>query len=280
MPIRRAVTGRSQDPRARFAEELRSCRRQYGKTLREVGREITWDHSHLGRMELGETLGGPEMVQDLDRLYRTNYLLILWELAQKDPSQFRARYRRYMAMEAEATGIQIYSPAIVPGLLQTPPYAEAVLRAGGLKGTELEAQVKARIGRQDLLAGSKPPKLRAIVSEAALRTPITHASEWREQLRALIDSSGPVDVSLQVVPLSTGPHVLANTYVDFLRLPSAVTVAWVETSHRGELVEETAAVEHLLLSYDRVRDQALSVAETHALITNLVEGVPCDSAST
>ena len=59
MPPRRVVTGRSQEPRQRFAEELR-----------------------LLRAQSGETLGGPEVVQALDQHYGTpGLLLTLWELA-------------------------------------------------------------------------------------------------------------------------------------------------------------------------------------------------------
>lgn len=280
MPIRRAVTGRSQDPRARFAEELRACRQRYGKTLREVGQEITWDHSHLGRMELGETLGGPEMVQDLDRLYGTDYLIILWELAQKDPSQFRARYRRYMQMEAETTGIQIYSPGVVPGLFQTEAYIRAVFTVGGLKSKELETQVKARLGRQDILTSASAPHVRVIISEVVLHTPIQDKQEWREQLLHLTKASEMENVSLHVLPLSRGLHALTNMDVHLLRLPDARTVAWVESGYSGQLVEETSATERLALSYDRLRDEALTAAESRELITNILEDVPCDPTTT
>ncbi|MBU7596295.1 helix-turn-helix domain-containing protein [Streptomyces sp. P38-E01] len=280
MPIRRAVTGRSQEPRARFAEELRSCRRRHGKTLREVGAAITWDHSHLGRMELGETLGGPEMVQDLDRLYGTDYLLILWEIAQKDPSQFRARYRRYMAMEAEATSIQIYSPAVVPGLLQVESYARALLSAGGLTGSSLETQVKARCERRHLLHAPNAPFLRVILSEAVLRTPTKDPAHWAQQLHHLLRTTELPNVSVQLLPLATGFHALTNMYVDFLRLPDARTVAWIESGYSGELVEETSPVERLVLSYDRLRDEALPVAESLKLIADLIKEPPCDPTST
>lgn len=279
MPIRRAVTGRSQEPRARFAEELRICRQAHGKTLREVGDAITWDFSHLGRMELGETLGGPEMVQDLDRLYGTDYLLILWEIAQKDPSQFRARYRRYMAMEAEATSIQIYSPAVVPGLLQTEPYVRALLTAGGLAGKPLDTQVKARVERQHVLRAPNAPHLRVILSEAVLRTPMKTSTDWRDQLRHLLKMSELPNVSMQVLPLAEGFHALTNMYVNLLRTPEARTVAWIESGYSGELVEETAAVERLALSYDRLRDQALTVNGSLTLITELLEELPCEPSS-
>lgn len=279
MPARRAVSGRSQEPRRRFTEELRELRHARGLSLREVAQEINWDHSYLGRMETGETLGSPEIVQALDAFYGTRQMLILWELAQRDPSQFRARYQRYMSMEGEATAIQEYMPGSVPGLLQTEPYARWLLRAGGIAGEDLERQVKARIGRAETLTGPQAPHFRALLSEAVLHTALPDPADWRRQLAHLAEMVERPNVAVQVVPLVSVPHPLANTNVAFVRLPEGHTVAWVETAYSGELVEETAAVERLQLSYDQLRDQALTTAASRTLILKFLEEVPCEPES-
>ncbi|WP_103504403.1 DUF5753 domain-containing protein, partial [Streptomyces sp. SM14] len=212
--------------------------------------------------------------------YNTNYLIILWEIAQKDPSQFKLRYRRYMEMENEATSIQIYSPCVIPGLLQTEAYARELLSVGGLQGVERDRQVEARMGRQEKLRADGSPYLRAIISEAALRTPLPDPSRWRDQLRHLLDACDRARTSLQVAPLTAGIHALTNTYVDLLRLPEGRSVAWVESGYSGELVEETGPVERFQLSYDQLRDQALSLNESRQLITETLEDVECDPVST
>lgn len=82
MPPRRVITGRSQEPRKRFAEELRLLRTERGLSLRELAKAVGWDPSQFGKMESGQTLGGPEVVQALDQFYGTpGLLLALWELA-------------------------------------------------------------------------------------------------------------------------------------------------------------------------------------------------------
>lgn len=53
MPTRRAVTGRSREPRARFAEELRLLRTARGHSLRQLGDRLGWDWSLFGKMEKG-----------------------------------------------------------------------------------------------------------------------------------------------------------------------------------------------------------------------------------
>ena len=80
MPPRRAITGRSQEPRRRFAEELRLLRTQRGVSLRELAKAVGWDASQFGKMESGQTLGGPEIVEALDTYYGTpSLLLTLWD---------------------------------------------------------------------------------------------------------------------------------------------------------------------------------------------------------
>lgn len=180
MPTRRAVTGRSREPRARFAEELRLLRTRRGDSLRQLGERLGWDWSLFGKMENGETLGGPEVVEALDQHYGTpGLLLALWELAVSDQTRFKERYRRYMALEAEAKSLWHFAVSVLPGLLQTPGYAREVLAAGGLKGEELEQQIEARMGRRELLDGDDAPPFRTILSEAVLRTPLRDAGEWR-----------------------------------------------------------------------------------------------------
>ncbi|MGR8007646.1 helix-turn-helix domain-containing protein [Streptomyces hypolithicus] len=280
MPTRRAVTGRSREPRARFAEELRLLRTGRGDSLRQVGERLGWDWSLFGKMEKGETLGGPEVVQALDTHYGTpGLLLALWELAVSDQTQFRERYRRYMALEAEATSLWHFAVSVLPGLLQTPGYARELLAAGGLKGEALDQQVEARMGRRELLAGEDPPQFRTILSEAVLRTPLLDPRQWRQQLEYLREVGERDAATVQVAPFRAGLHGLTNADVMFLRLPEGRTVAYAENGYRGELIEETAPVERLQRAYDSVRDLALSPAESRKFILRILEEVPCDPST-
>ncbi|WP_405762639.1 helix-turn-helix domain-containing protein [Streptomyces sp. NBC_00045] len=280
MPQRRVITGRSQEPRQRFAEELRTLRTGSGASLRQLGERLGWDWSLFGKMEKGETLGSPEVVQALETHYGTpGLLLALWELAAGDQTQFKEQYRRYMKLEAEATSLWHFAVSVLPGLLQTPGYAREVLTAGGLKGRELEQQVEARVGRQQLLDGEDAPPFRAIVSEAVLRTPLRDEGEWRKQLDHLAEMAERSNVTLQVLPQRAGMHGLDSTALMFLRLPGGRTVAYTENAHRGELIEEDASVERLQRAYDAMRDLALSPAESRKFVLSMLEEVPCDAST-
>ncbi|MFD5539836.1 helix-turn-helix domain-containing protein [Streptomyces sp. NPDC127079] len=280
MPQRRVVTGRSQEPRQRFAEELRLLRAERGVSLRELAGELGWDASNFGKMESGRSLGSPEVVEALDQYYGTpGLLLALWELAVADPSQFKERYRRYMTLEAEATSLWHYAVTMPPGLLQAPGYVREALAAGGLKGDELEQQVEARIGRQKMLDEEDAPPFRVILFEAVLRNSLRDPREWRIQLEHLVKASERPNITLHVLPFGSGLHGLVNTNVMFLRLSDARTVAYAENDVWGELVEETSRVERLHRTYDAVRDLALNPAKSRTFILRMLEEVPCESST-
>ncbi|WP_405913814.1 helix-turn-helix transcriptional regulator [Streptomyces sp. NBC_00963] len=280
MPQRRLVTSRSQEPRQRFAEELRKLRVERGISLRQLGERVGWDYSLFGKMEKGETLGGPEVAQALDHFFGTQgMLLVLWELAMKDRTQFRERYRQYMALESDATSLWHFGVSVLPGLLQTPGYAREVLAAGGIKEPELTQQVEARMGRRERLEGTEAPPFRTILSEAVLRTPLHDLGAWRGQLEYLAELAARDNVTVQVLPFRAGPYGLDSTDVWFLRLPGGRTVAYTENAYRGELIETDGPVERLQRAYDAVRDLALSPAESRKFILRTLEEVPCDPST-
>ncbi|MET8409718.1 helix-turn-helix transcriptional regulator [Streptomyces sp. NPDC005195] len=276
MPQRRVITGRSQEPRQRFAEELRTLRAGSGTSLRALGERLGWDWSLFGKMEKGETLGSPEVVQALDQHYGTpGLLLALWELAAGDHTQFRERYRRYMALEAEAVSLWHFAVSVLPGLLQTPGYAREVLAAGGLKGKELEQQVEARTGRRELLEGEDAPSFRTILSEAVLRTPMRDTGEWCAQLEYLEEVAERPSVTVHVLLQSAGLHGLMSADMWYLLLPEGRTVAYTENGYRGELIEEAGPVVRLQKTYDAVRDLALTPVESRRFIRRMWEEATC-----
>ena len=280
MVQRRVVTGRSQEPRQRFAEELRRLRAASGLSLRQLGERLGWDWSLFGKMEKGETLGSPEVVQALDTHYGTpGLLLALWELAAGDHTQFRERYRRYMALEAKAVSLWHFAVSVLPGLLQTPGYAREVLVAGGLKGKELEQQIEARLGRRELLEGEDAPAFRTILSQAVLRTPLRDTGEWQEQLEYLREVAERPNVTIQVLLQSAGLHGLLGVDVWYLLLPQGRTVAYTENGYWGQLIEDAGPVVRLQKTYDAVRDLALTPAESRKFILRMLEEATCDPST-
>jgi hypothetical protein len=127
------------------------------------------------------------------------------------------------------------------------------------------------MSRQLLLYGDSPQHFRALLDEAVLRREARDPKVWREQLERLIEDAQRPNITIQVVPFSSGLHNLLGGSLTLLWLPGGKTVAWTESSYSGDLFEEYADVEHLKLSYDLLRDAALTPAASLDLIRQAME---------
>jgi hypothetical protein len=183
-----------------------------------------------------------------------------------------SRFEGFVEAEAAATGIHEFSVSMVPGLLQTPGYAEAVLRLEGPANDKVLAdQVQARIARQDRLGGPDALHYRGLLDESVIRRPIQDGEAWAAQLERLVAAARMPNISVQIVPLAVGPHPLVMSSLQLLWLPSGRTVAYIEGSWSGQMVQEIEDVERLRLAYDHLRDSALSTADSLALLQTALE---------
>jgi transcriptional regulator with XRE-family HTH domain len=256
--------------RAVYRNELSRLRERNGWTLAQLSEKTKYDTSYLQRLETGGRLGSIDAARALDRIYGTGDLLAgLWRLIKREASA--DRFEGFNDLEADATGIQEFSISTVPGLLQTPKYAEAQLRLGPVSEDGLADEVQARIVRQELLNGPKALHYRGLLDESVIRRPTLAPDIWTEQLTHLIDAAQRPNISLHVVPFTVGLHDLLGSSLQLLWLASGQTVAYIESSRFGQLIDDIEEVEQLRLSYDRLRDSALSAAETLGLLRDVLE---------
>lgn len=116
-------------------------------------------------------------------------------------------FRTYVDLESAATLIRTYEGMFVPGLLQTDDYMRAVIRDASLESSEeVGRRVRLRMARQTLLTREHPPRLWAVVDEAALRRPVGGREVMRGQLERLIDATKLPNVILQILPFGAGAH--------------------------------------------------------------------------
>jgi hypothetical protein len=108
------------------------------------------------------------------------------------------RIERY---QRDATVIRAWQPNLVPGVLQTPEYTEALL-AGDGEGDPGPAWWSARRARTAML--SEPGRSwHLLVSEAAVRWPLGSAETMRAQIEHLVAVSELPGVRLGVLDLAT-----------------------------------------------------------------------------
>ncbi|MCU4748547.1 MULTISPECIES: helix-turn-helix domain-containing protein [Streptomyces] len=266
-------TTSTRKPHARriFMEELALLREESGMSLAQLAERVRFDRSYLHKLETGLRLGDEATSRALDQCYGTGrHLQLLWKLAKEEV--FLDRYKRFMKLEAEANVRNEYVASTIPGLLQTEEYAREQLRTALPKDEEqLEERVAARIGRQTVLTQVEPLHLRAIIDESALLRRLRDPSAWTRQLAHLLEAASRHNVTIQVLPFSAGLQYLLGGSLTILWMPNGTSIAYEESSTTGDLMEEPGEVEHLKLSYDRLRDAALTPVQSVAFLRSLME---------
>ncbi|GAB2928767.1 helix-turn-helix transcriptional regulator [Streptomyces mayteni] len=244
-------------------------------SLGQLSEVSSFDRSYLHKLEKGVRLGDLATARRLDQVYGTKRSLQnLWKLAKDDA--YLGRYQRFMALEPRATVMQMYVPQTVPGLFQTEEYARELLWSTPHhpdEEEEFEEQLALRMARQEIVRGGESGQthLRVILDEAVLRRPLRDRDAWRRQLQRLLDEAELPNVTVQVLPFETPVNDLLGGSLIILWLPEGEAAAYLEGSKSGEVIEEPEEVERLKLSYDRLRDLALSPQDSVEFIRSLLK---------
>ncbi|MBF6130586.1 helix-turn-helix domain-containing protein [Nocardia brasiliensis] len=212
--------------------QLRKLRESKNITREAAGDAIRGSHAKISRLELGRTGFKERDIRDLLTLYgvtdaeeRQRFL----ELARQanEPGWWH-RYSdllpqwfgTYLGLEQAASKIRTYEAHLVPGLLQTPEYARAVV-ALGYEDADTDRRVQVRQRRQEILHRADPPVVWAVIDEAALHRPVGGPRVQREQLEHLIELAKLPNVTVQVLPYSAGEHAAAGSSFSILRFAEA-----------------------------------------------------------
>lgn len=265
------TAGEEEPVRATLARTLRMLRERTGKSLGQLAEDTAYDKSYLCRLESGERLSKRGVMVDLDAYYETDGLLArLWRLAQQDV--FKDRYKAFMKYEASAVVMYKFMQ-VMPGLLQTEGYAREVLSSGPHPVDEeaVEAQLAARMGRQELLQRDPAPNVRVILDEGVLLRPAADPEVWRAQLFHLVEAGRTRPVVFQVLPQETGLHHLMGGSLSVLWQSDGSSVVYLEGNGSGELIEDSEEVTHYHLAYDQIRDRALSPPESVAFVERILK---------
>jgi DNA-binding XRE family transcriptional regulator len=210
---------------------LRRLRTELGLTRDEAAQAIRASEWKIHRLENGQVgfkdrdiidllaryqVTDPAEVADFLTLAREANTPGWWQhYGDVLPSWFRT----YVDLEQAATLIRTYEGQFVPGLLQTDDYMRAVVRGAHLEESsdEVGRRVRLRMARQILLTRDSPPRLWAVVDEAALRRPVGGKEVMRGQLERLIEATKLPNVTLQILPFAVGAHAAMGSAFSILR---------------------------------------------------------------
>jgi transcriptional regulator with XRE-family HTH domain len=265
-----------------LAAELRRLRDAATLTGEEAASRLGWSASKISRIENGQTPPSPADLRRILDLYEvTGTQRGRLELLGQSAGQrgwwdayadtLGPEYTALIALEAEAESVRWYSPMLVPGLLQTERYAREVIRSGLLIAPpgEVERRVQVKMNRQRVLARDTALQLDVVLDEAATLRPVGDAAVMREQLEHLAQIGDQPNVSLQVLPLTAGPHPATTGEFTILGFPDLIApdVVYLENMTSDLYVEREADVYRYAMAFDRLREIALPPRDSAALIT-------------
>lgn len=179
----------------------------------------------------------------------------------------------YVGLEAEASSIDTFEPLVIPGLLQTSAYTTELIRASLADPAEIDKRVEARMRRQEILQRPNPPRYRAIIDEAALLRPVGDTKVMRDQLRKLIDTHPLEHMTIQVIPMSAGPHIGLWGQFVILGFPDSTDqdVVYIETPTDNLYLEEPKHLERYNLVMQRLAANALGADASIAYLSELID---------
>ncbi|WP_285647032.1 helix-turn-helix transcriptional regulator [Lentzea sp. NBRC 102530] len=150
----------------------------------------------------------------------------------------------FVGLEAGAAEIRAFEGLVIPGLLQTPDYAAAVIAGGTAELTtaDIELRQRVRIGRQSVLDRQPEPlRLWAVIDEAALwrvvGNPMIHLAQL-EHLLSVIKKYPRV--TILVIPFSSGAHVGSQGSFTLMDFPWSHDpgVVYLENQYDSQFMED------------------------------------------
>jgi hypothetical protein len=267
----------------RLARKLTDLRVGAGYTANHVCDMLNWGRGKVGRFEANQWKR-PEMsdIRDLLRFYEADDI----SAGEIESLAMRARVRpwwrdyqdifdnEFPGFEADAARIRIFFPLVIPGLLQTPDYIDALMRSGGKPPAWRRRATDARIRRQQILERDKStmPQLQAVIAEAALLYRWGSRAERQEQLAHLIEMGQRPGIQLHLQRFADGPPPGLFSAVQIFDYDGGErSLVFTESDHGIQEVTDGEYVNSYIEAFDRAVDVALEPRDTALYLKQLSE---------
>ncbi|WP_067485338.1 helix-turn-helix domain-containing protein [Actinomadura hibisca] len=278
--------------RAILTSELQRLRTEKGLTQEQVAAALDWSTSKLIRIE-GGTVGvsttdlhallrqygiqdGDPRIATLTQVARDARRRGWWSLYRRET---KPGYFQYIGYESGASVIRVFQALLVPGLLQTEEYANAVTVEVVPFPADREVVVEIRMRRQEeLFTRSDPPRLMVLLDEAVLRRQVggqTDRGVMPRQLRHLIEMADRPEVTIEVIPFTQGAHF--GLMGEFILLEFADPRLY-DVLHREQIgstdltvAERDTQVTDYRAAFENLRQLALPADESISFIEQVID---------
>jgi transcriptional regulator with XRE-family HTH domain len=267
--------------RRRIGRLLRGYRTAAGLTADEVAAELDCSTAKITRIETARSPLYRRDLRDMLELYRLRpeeHQQLQDLLANAETPAWwdrfsdvlSTKYATLIGYESDAATIREYAPQVLPGLLQTQPYAHEVIRKGLPHATydEVEARVKVRMERQRILTRLRPARLSVVIDEAVLHRQVGGPVAMRQQLDRLTEATTRPNIDIHIHPFDagvspyhTGPFMLIE-FPD----PQDPHVCYLESGAGDRYLEKQPQIQRYGLIYEDLCADALDTYESIDLL--------------
>lgn len=266
----------------RLTAILRGLRDAAGMSTYRLAEVLGWSQSKVTRIENGNTQATADDVEawaeatGADTAAReelSGLAYSAWTQTRSWRASHRgglaARQREMASMERSATEIRQFTPATVPGLLQSEGYARRVMTFGDVSNRGgIDAAVRERMKRQSVLR--EPGRsFDYVLTEGALRWSPGPHSLMEEQLGRLVAAAALPAVSLSVIPFDREPAAVYLHPFTIYRIPDAPVVL-VENYHAESFAAEKSDIDAYERIFAALKDTALTGGEAVAFARSVI----------
>jgi transcriptional regulator with XRE-family HTH domain len=254
-----------------FGALVKFFRKQAGITQEEFAPLVGYSVETVASIEQGRRLPSGKFVEASERVLDAGGAL-------KEAAKYLERTKglanwfvQWAELEKTAICLYTYENRMIPGLLQTEPYARTLFeeQLPPMNEEDIEEKQVARVERTELLANRPTTVFSFIIEEHTLRRQIGGPEVHRAQIDHLLRMAERRNIEIQVMPRNRDYHSGIAGPFRLLETPEHRSLAYAEGQENGLLISDPAVVSMLHLRYVRMRSQALSPEDSLSLLREI-----------
>lgn len=282
MPI--SPSSSAQAARENVARQLRDLRRNAGLTVTELASRCGWHHAKTSRIENARTPPSPTDIRlwcrAADATDQAPDLIAASQHAESLYREWRQRVRSglkklqdsYVELYRSTELLRVYSPVLVPGLLQTEGYAKALLSMNARfldvpdDGAEAAA---ARLLRSQVIH-EPGHRFVFVIEEAVLYYQLGDADAMAAQLGYLLTAGALTQVSFGIIPTATRERALWPQETFDVHDDTLVSVELISAEVN---VTQPSEITLYVKAFEQLRSMAVYGADARALIVKAIDAL-------
>jgi transcriptional regulator with XRE-family HTH domain len=267
----------------RFGAELRRLREAAGLSAPRAAELLGTDRTTISNVEAGRFGISEQRLRRLASIYECDDPELVDALAAMTGGRKAGWWDEYRGkvpsdfldvaeVEFHACSLRTLQTAHIPGIFQTEEHARALfdLFIPPLPRLEVELRIAQRLSRHIVITRERPATYGGLIHEAALRMQVGGRQPARAQLEHLLKESERDNVTLRVIPFSSGGFPMAgdsilyasadSPHLDTVQVDSPTGAVFFDSpTQLSNFRRRLDAVEQVALNAQKSRDTILEI---------------------